>query len=220
MAKSPPSTPFYWNDYYRDTRVLSPAARGIWMDILCRLHESGRRGEMTLPLSAWISWCSCPQDVLEAAFREIAGTEVGIIRVNQTDLFASVPFGPLDVPLYVTVVSRRMVREEKYRESERLKKKRQRCPADVPPSVPFNVLACPPVPSSSSSSSSSDENPPTPLARGVLAAPGEEESDRPDRAEGTMRSGRGFTALSSGLREIFAGKLAGLVPAAGQSDTS
>lgn len=215
MAKSPPSTPFYWNDYYRDTRVLSPSARGVWMDILCRLHESGRRGQMTMPLSSWLSWCSCPQDVLEAAFQEISLTEVGIILVDSYAFSVSVPLCPIAVPSLVTVKSRRMMREEKSREDEKLRKQRQRRPAAVPGSVPPNVQACPPVPSSSSSSSSSDEYPLSPPTRGIVSAPRGSDSDRD-----SLRDGKGFRGMSDGLRELFGSKLGALLVPPAQSDTS
>lgn len=202
MSKSPPSTPFYWNDYFRDTRVLSPLARGIWMDMLCRLHESGRRGEITLPLASWLSWCSCSQESFEAAMQEISLTEVGTILVNGGTCPAIVAMSPGLVPVLVTVKSRRMMREEKTRQYEKLRKRAQRSPAPVPDAVPVEVHDSPPVPSSSSSSSSSDENPLNlPLRASGTAPPAEDEGQQPS----------GLARLSGELRGLFERKLT-LVP--------
>lgn len=45
MSKKP-SFQFYPGDWLKDTalRLCSPAARGIWMDMLCLLHECPQRG--------------------------------------------------------------------------------------------------------------------------------------------------------------------------------
>lgn len=148
MAKSPPSSPFYWNDYYRDTRLLSPTARGIWMDILCLLHESGRRGKMTLTMEQWLRWVTCPQALFEQSLQEIHEQEVG-----------DVTFGHNQVTPYVTVENRRMSREEKSRKDDRLRKQRERGHGHVTGNVtpPVTRFSTAPSSSSSSSSSSSDD---------------------------------------------------------------
>lgn len=83
MAKSTPSSAFYWNDYYRDTRALSPAAKGIWMDILCRLHESPTRGVLTLSVEHWALWCGCSSDELLAAIIELH--ESHVTQIHELD---------------------------------------------------------------------------------------------------------------------------------------
>jgi len=196
MAKSPPSTPFYWNDYFRDTRVLQPASRGIWMDLLCKLHESGRRGEVTLPLASWLQWCSCPQDVFFAAAQDIVVTEVGMIAVSGCDIRASVTLYHDDVTVLVTVKNRRMLRESKARESERLRQQKSRKSRAGHVDGHASVLECHTAPSSSFSSSPSHWEPPSPpLARCVT------DQDDPERGD-AQRAGR-LGRLSESLKGIF-----------------
>jgi hypothetical protein len=197
MAKSPPSTPFYWNDYYRDTRVLQPASRGVWMDCLCKVHEAGRRGEATMPLASWLQWCGCPLDVFLDALRDIAVTEVGVVLFGHCDMSHSVTLHHTDVTQLVTIKNRRMLRENKVRESERLRQQRHRESRAGHAMCHAPVTAPNMAPSSSSSSSSSPSHwePPNPLAKGAVTSRAEESAGR-DGPEV-------FTGLSGELREIF-----------------
>ncbi len=204
MAKSPPSSPFYWNDYYRDTRVLQPQHRGIWMDVLCKLHESGRRGEVAIPLLSWLAWTGCDQDLFLTAAVDIAVNDVGIVHFDGVDarghfgdMSRNVPSCPVNVPVMVTVKNRRMVREQNTREYERLKKEKQRVGKTSPRQSRAGVPNCPPVPSSSSSSSSEKErippNPPLPGGTATMSR---------DIRVGGKRVG-GLVRLSEGLKKIF-----------------
>ena len=47
MACNLPYFPFYVGDWLKDTRHLSLAARGAWIDILCAMHNSQNRGVAT-----------------------------------------------------------------------------------------------------------------------------------------------------------------------------
>lgn len=200
MAKSPPSTPFYWNDYYRDTRVLQPASRGVWMDLLCKLHESGRRGEATMPLQSWLAWCGCPQEVFMAAARDIALTEVGTVAIEHCDMSQVVTLYHDDVTVLVTVKNRRMVRETKARDSDKFRQQRSRESRACHTPSHATVTAPNPLPSSSSSSSLSHWEPPNPLSNG---APLSRSDDEPD----TLRPPGGLARLSNEMRELFTKKL-------------
>src|SRR5689334_10945331 len=162
MAKSPPSSPFYWNDYYRDTRVLQPASRGVWMDMLCKLHEAGRRGDVAMPLQSWLAWCGCPQEVFLAAARDISLTEVGQISIGHCDMSQFVTLYHDDVTVIVTVRNRRMLRESKVRESDKLRQQSSRASRTSHALRHAPVPECHTVPSSSSSSSLSHWEPPNP----------------------------------------------------------
>ena len=48
-----PFLQLYTADYTRDTRPLSLAAKGAWMDMLVILHDSDERGQKTLSLMSW-----------------------------------------------------------------------------------------------------------------------------------------------------------------------
>lgn len=197
MAKSPPSSPFYWNDYYRDTRVLQPASRGVWMDMLCKLHEAGRRGDVAMPLQSWLAWCGCPQDVFLAAARDISLTEVGTISIGHCDMSQFVTLYHDDVTVIVTVRNRRMLRESKMRDSDRLRQQSSRASRASLAARHAPVQQSHTVPSSSSSPSHWE--PPNPLTKGAVTAPREEEGNR--KRDGLM------TRMSGTLREVFSRQL-------------
>jgi uncharacterized protein YdaU (DUF1376 family) len=48
MRKKLPHIPFYTGDYMKDPELslCTSATRGIWMDLLCAMHESDRSGEL------------------------------------------------------------------------------------------------------------------------------------------------------------------------------
>lgn len=116
MAKLPFML-WYPEDWIKDTRALSAAAKGVWMDLINFMWLAPQRGIYRKPI--------------DLAARE-TGLSVEDLRPILTELnnskVASVSFGPR----FVTVVSRRIVREEKKREFERIRKARQRRPAFVP----------------------------------------------------------------------------------------
>lgn len=169
------------------------------MDLLCRLHESGRRGEITLPLPSWLSWCGCEQDVFILCITEINVTEVGTILINGGTCPANVSMSLSCVPVLITVQSRRMLREEKMRQYEKLRKRLQRRAAPVSEAVPVDVRGSPPVPSSSSLNPDPEEekkkNPPTPLMPVDISA------SRAKSAEAI--SAGGFTRISEALQMLF-----------------
>lgn len=189
MAKSPPSSPFYWNDYFRDTRVLSLSTRAIWMDMLCRAHESRTRGKVTLTIDEWAQWCACGQLEILAAEAELRRHGIGLVSKKLTH--------PNAKPnAYITVINRRMVREEKARINNTLRQKRfydhQKPNANLTGNLTATKRQPNTVPSSSSSSSSDKTK--------ILVAPsfGDNSGDK---------SGTGLTRLSEGLKAIFVGKL-------------
>lgn len=118
MGKNP-AAQFYWNDYLRDTRILTPAARGIWADMLGFMHYAHPRGRLTANYEEFARMLSCTQAEVEAAINEINRTKVGDVIFCNAD---------------VTVINRRMDREEKEREANRLRVAKHRgnkpCNAD------------------------------------------------------------------------------------------
>jgi len=109
MAKLP-FMPFFPSDYLRDTRCLSLAARGVWMDLICALWNSPTRGKKTLTIEGWAG-------EVGKGIEEVSGY---ISELNTQRIFSSSrkPNGLL------TITSRRMVREEKARESNRIRQRR------------------------------------------------------------------------------------------------
>ena len=136
MGKNP-AAQFYWNDYLRDTRILTPAARGIWADMLGFMHYASPRGRLTATYDEFARMLSCKVDEAETAIKEISRTKVGDVIFGNDD---------------VTVINRRMDREEKEREANRLRVAKHRSNASGNAQSNENVTSL------SSSSSSKDIN--------------------------------------------------------------
>lgn len=102
----------YPSDFMRDTRALSLAAKGGWIDVLCMLHSSSTRGTMTLPVVGWARIMGASVDQADAVVRELDGMRVAdVVRLGNGD---------------VTLSSRRMLREHITREQTRLRVERHR----------------------------------------------------------------------------------------------
>lgn len=111
MAKLP-WMQFYPADYLLDTQLLSPAARGIWMDLICHLWRAEPRGTMTLPVTQWARLLRC-------SVREVTQC---IDELKQHDICNAVTLGNSDV----TLSSRRLLREEKRRRGAAMRVSRHR----------------------------------------------------------------------------------------------
>lgn len=96
----------------RDTRALSLAAKGGWVDVLCMLHGSSTRGTLTLPAVGWARIMGATVDQAEAVISELDVMKVADVKRE----------GNGDV----TISSRRMLRESITREQTRLRVQRHR----------------------------------------------------------------------------------------------
>jgi len=139
-----PSFPFYPGDWTRDTRRLSPGAKGAWIDILCDMHWSESRGELSLSVVAFARMIGAAKDEARDIIYELKDADICDVEFcedfdNVTDRNAN-----------VTLKSRRMVREEKAKKSNRSRVENFRRKKSNSP-----VTVCNTLPSSSSSSSSS-----------------------------------------------------------------
>jgi hypothetical protein len=108
MAKMP-FMKFYPQDYLYDTRILTLEERAVWMDLLCFLWNAPERGRMVgsvqdLAQMVGIEWLK---------FRTILE---GLKRKNVLNLTESNE--------KLTLISRRMIREENERESNNIRQKR------------------------------------------------------------------------------------------------
>ena len=102
-----PFLQFYPSDYLVDTRVLSLAARGAWVDIICVLHKSSTRGTLTLPARGWARIMGASEADFQSALGEIEEMKVGdVIRNGNGE---------------VSVTCRRMMNESITREQTRLR---------------------------------------------------------------------------------------------------
>lgn len=104
---------FYPGDWLKDPKLslCSPAARGVWMDLLCAMHELQRSGKLSGTPEQLARLTRCSTVELGHALTEIQTT--GTADVTERNGI-------------VTVVNRRMNREYKYREATRLRVNRHR----------------------------------------------------------------------------------------------
>ncbi len=136
MGKAPASQ-FYWGDLRRDVEyhLMSFEARGVWVEMLTCMWDARERGKIEGTLEQLSILIGCPLDKLTNAVREINVTKTGDVT-NGNEI--------------VTIINRRMFREEKSRISTRLRVKHHRDEKEKRDSNANVTLA-----SSSSSSSSS-----------------------------------------------------------------
>jgi len=108
-----PAFQFYPGDWLKDPELsmCSPATRGIWIDFLCRAHESGRSGQVTATPEQFARLCRCTAAEFVAAADELQNTGAGLVRKGDG---------------VYTLTNRRMKREADEREGARERKQNQR----------------------------------------------------------------------------------------------
>lgn len=107
MAKLP-YMQFYPGDWLLDTHVLSPATRGIWIDILSLMwREEPRTGTLEYTVPGWCKRLRCTDADLRTAVLEMEMENVcKIVKDEGKD--------------FVRFTSRRIARDEKLRKANRL----------------------------------------------------------------------------------------------------
>jgi uncharacterized protein YdaU (DUF1376 family) len=104
---------WFISDWISDTRHLSKAAKGVWVDLLNFMWLAQDRGVYTRPVDAMRRELDITANEWEPLIAEI--------KTVADVTFCHTPEGDL-----ITVVSRRIVREEKVRKDNRIRKQRQR----------------------------------------------------------------------------------------------
>ena len=99
MAKLP-YMQFYPADYLRDTRCLSMASRGAWMDILCTLWHAQKRGQKTLSLEGWSGELGKPSAEVSLYLLDLESNGIGKFIHEKDEK--------------ITIISRRMVRDDRF----------------------------------------------------------------------------------------------------------
>ena len=107
---------FYTGDWMKDPNLskCSAATRGIWMDLLCAMHENGRTGIITGTITELAQMCRCSEQEMRHTIVTLRKNEVAEIR--KCDALSQ----------KVTVINRRMNREHKVREATRLRSAKHR----------------------------------------------------------------------------------------------
>lgn len=100
-----PYTQFYVSDWLSDTAPLSPEARGLWIDLICLLWRADPRGKLSYPKVTWLRLLRVEAPQFEAILQELVAFRICNISCNAS----------------ITIESRRIVREEKKRENNRIR---------------------------------------------------------------------------------------------------
>lgn len=112
MAKLP-ALMLYTGDWRKDPRLsfCPPAARGVWIDLICAMHDDDRSGQLigTVDQLARVGRCSVSE--MESALEFLRVTETATVTVRHG---------------IITVINRRMRREWKERKSSADRQKRAR----------------------------------------------------------------------------------------------
>lgn len=96
--------------------MLSPAARGIWWDFICVMHESDRSGMVTGSRPMLARLVRCSTDELSGALNEIQMCKTGDVIQSDNGI--------------VTVINRRMRREAMEREMAAKRQQNHRARSD------------------------------------------------------------------------------------------
>jgi uncharacterized protein YdaU (DUF1376 family) len=130
-----PYMALYVNDWLGDSwlSLCDPATRGIWIDLLAIMHQSGRTGKITASVKKLSRLCRCTPEEMQTALEDLSVTKTADVTVSNND---------------VTVVNRRMYREHRERVlgRERVRKHRsklhqkQECNAPVTANIKLNQV--------------------------------------------------------------------------------
>lgn len=106
-----PFMQFYPADWLQDTRALSPWARGIWIDLICALWVAPERGKLVWTFDAMENFTGYSEMEFAGVLSELQDTGTANVEID-------------NVKRCVTVMSRRIMREESIRKQtlERVKR--------------------------------------------------------------------------------------------------
>jgi hypothetical protein len=153
---------FYPGDWMKDPAlsICSAGARGVWMDVLCLMFESPKRGFLITNSRPWTL-----EQIAVAVRGDWQENLVYLKELVHNSVMAQATKGHKFRGVMGAFYSRRIVADEGRREAWRLQKQGQRVENKrrfvQPMSAPSSSSS-----SSSSSTSNTTTNPPTPLAGG------------------------------------------------------
>ncbi len=103
-----PAFQFYTGDWLKDPQLsmCAPSTRGIWIDLLCAMHENNRSGQITGTTEQLVRLCRCTSVDLVVAIEELKVTKTANVTERNG---------------FVTVICRRMNREYKERNNTYLR---------------------------------------------------------------------------------------------------
>ena len=143
-----PAFMFYTGDWKKspELSLCGPATRGIWLDLMCAIHDLERRESEILGTPERLSrLCRCTKKQMNAAIKELDETGTAIVKIDASGL--------------VSITCRRMVKDWDARKDGKEKKAKQRNGGPVPDVSPICPDDVPPMSPRSSSSSSVSSSP-------------------------------------------------------------
>lgn len=121
-----PAFQFYTGDWRKDPqlRMCAPSTRGIWIDLICAMWENDESGEIEGTVVQLARAVGCfPEEMAEALYDL---SETGAADVFARDKSVTRHGNILESHIDVTVINRRMQRDEKSRDSARIRQQRKR----------------------------------------------------------------------------------------------
>lgn len=116
MAKRP-SLQFYPADWIKDPDLskCSPATRGIWIDLLCAIHEADDGGRVSGTVEELARCARCTPEEMQAAISELSRKKVAEISEKSPENHSKNGSSSCRGNAEITVTCRRMKREAKSR---------------------------------------------------------------------------------------------------------
>lgn len=111
MNKSP-AYQFYPGDYIQDTRVLSLAARGAWQDLLCFMWQSDEKGKLSYSIEGYSRLFGASIEDTKCVIDELVSLKICDTVTERNG--------------NVTLINRRIQREERDRKNHSLRKDKYR----------------------------------------------------------------------------------------------
>lgn len=117
---------FYTGDWLKDQELgkCDPMTRGIWIDMVCHMHETGRSGEISGTPVELSRTCRCTPEQIIIAANELIRTETA--EVYDEKRVTLQRNGVTDRNQEIIIACRRMVAEAEERKSNADKQKRYR----------------------------------------------------------------------------------------------
>jgi hypothetical protein len=110
-----PAFLYYPSDFDRDTSTLSLSGTGAWIKLLNKMWFAQNRGELTFPLIGYARMLGATVEQTVAAFNELITAQVCDVFFDQLRTRQCTALHVTDCNENVTIVNRRMDREERAR---------------------------------------------------------------------------------------------------------
>ena len=79
-----PYIQFYTGDWIKDPNLSMclPSTRGIWIDMLCAMHENGRTGQVKGTTEQLARICRCTEEEIKKSLRELLESKTADVRYS------------------------------------------------------------------------------------------------------------------------------------------